>query len=178
MIVSWSATGDGGDDADGGAVRGRRLQTVGEADVVLADIHVDEPPQLSVVVEHARPDPGVLRVELVEQLGQRGRPVHRDLGLAARQRAQDGRHPHRDAHRPAPWSRSEIVAESRPASRNDSSVGLIVTVGFATGATASRVLSPSPVLRITVSAAGSSVPSRRSLRSVATVTPPAVSANT
>src|SRR3954454_9149957 len=161
-----SAAGDGGDDADRRAVRRRRLQSLGEAHVVLADVDVDEPTQLAVVVEDACPDAGVLGVELVEELGQGRRAVDRDLRLTAGQRAQDRRHPHGHSH------------YASPASRNDSNDALIVAVGCATGATASSVFSPSPVLRITVSASGSSRPDASSLRSVATVTPPAVSANT
>ena len=53
-----------------------------------------------------------------------------------------------------------------------------VAVGPTWPHTASRVFSPSPVMSSTVSASGSSWPASISLRAVATVTPPAVSANT
>ena len=50
-----SASGDRGDDRDLGAVRRRGGQVVEEADVVVADVHVDEPAQLAVVVEDPAP---------------------------------------------------------------------------------------------------------------------------
>src|SRR3954464_11319635 len=65
-----------------------------------------------------------------------------------------------------------------PAARTDLSDGSTRCVGPTTGVSGSRVFSPSPVLRTTVSFAGSSRPSPTSCRSTATVTPPAVSAKT
>src|SRR3954464_13011815 len=64
----------------------------------------------------------------------------------------------------------------RPASRTERSDGCTRWVGPTTGSSGSSVLSPSPVLRTTVSLAGSSRPSSTSWRSTAIVTPPAVSA--
>src|SRR3954449_9908493 len=54
----------------------------------------------------------------------------------------------------------------------------MVAAGPTRSATASSVLRPSPVLNTTVSASGSSCPVSTSIFSVATVTPPAVSAKT
>src|SRR3954463_12852245 len=65
-----------------------------------------------------------------------------------------------------------------PAARTDLSDGSTRCVGPTTGVSGSRGFSPSPVLRPTVSFAGSSRPSPTSWRSTATVTPPAVSAKT
>src|SRR5690606_7796647 len=49
-----SAAGDRRNDGDLAAVRGRRVESGGEPDVLLADVDVDEPAHLAAVVEHAR----------------------------------------------------------------------------------------------------------------------------
>jgi hypothetical protein len=68
----------------------------------------------------------VLGVDLLEQLGESGSTVNRDLGRSAGQSAQDRRHAQGDGH-----------VYANPAARNASSDGLIVAVGRATGSTAS-----------------------------------------
>src|SRR4051812_39181946 len=79
------------------------------------------------------------------------------------------------ASSPGPVRRRQLM---RPAARADFSDGSTRWVGPTTGSSGSSVFSPSPVLRTTVSLAGSSRPSSTSWRSTATVTPPAVSAKT
>jgi competence protein ComEC len=69
-------------------------------------------------------------------------------------------------------------ARCASASRTARLVAGTVAVGPTCPATASSVLSPSPVISSTVSASRSIAPASISLRAVATVTPPAVSANT
>ena len=89
--------GHGRDDADLRALGSRRLQRLEEPDVVVADVDVHEPPDRALLVEHPRLDPAVVRLEVVEHLGQ-GRPVGGHLGLAAGVGAQDGGDPDADAH--------------------------------------------------------------------------------
>jgi len=82
---------------------------------------------------------------------------------------------HRDRH-----EAGTPPTNARPsrAARTAVLVAGTVAVGPMCSATASRVLSPSPVISSTVSASGSSVPDSISFLVQATVTPPAVSAKT
>src|SRR4029079_4891780 len=141
-------------------------QALGEADVVVVHVHVHEAPNRAVVVQHTRPNSRVRRLERVEHVCQRA-SVSGYLGRPTGVRTQDGRNADGGAHA-SPFSSANA--------RKSPYFGLMVTVGDATGATASNVLSPSPVLSTTVSASGSRRPSASSFFSVATVTPPAVSA--
>src|SRR4051812_28918612 len=157
-----SAAGDRRNDRDAGAVRHGGGETLGKADIVIVDIDVHETTEFSGLVENPG---GNTRMILFERLDHRGQRVAlgRDLGLAAGVGAQDG-------------GDSDGSTHARPASRNAATVGRMVAVGPVVGDTASRVLSPSPVLSTTVSAAGSSCPVSISFLSTPTVTPPAVSA--
>ena len=83
-----SAAGDGRDHRDLGAVGRRRGQPVEEPDVVVADVHVDEPPQLTCLVQDPRLDAGVVPVEVLED-GAQGLPLGGDLGGTAGVGAQD-----------------------------------------------------------------------------------------
>src|SRR3954447_7331931 len=159
-----SAAGDGGNDRDLAAILDRGLQAVGEAYVVIVDVHVHEPAQLAGVVQHPALDARVRRVERVQHLAQR-RAVGGHLGRALGVGPQDGRNPNAHTH-------------CRPAFTKASYDAGMVTLGPTRSATASSVFSPSPELMITVSASGSSWPVAISFFSVATVTPPAVSAKT
>src|SRR5690349_5235479 len=156
-----SAAGDRRNDGDTGAVGGRGLQPLLEADVVVVDVDVHEAAQLALVVQHPGGDAGVVLLQALDDLGE-GRALGGDLGLATRVGAQDGGDANGHAH-------------ARPASRKESRVGRMVAVR-PVPATASRVLRPSPVLSTTVVFAGSRIPSLSSLRVTPTVTPPAVSA--
>src|SRR5689334_5865148 len=159
-----AAAGDGGDDRHLAAVLDGGLQAVGEADVVVVDVDVHEAAQLAGLVEHPGLDPRVRRVERIQHLGQR-RALGGHLGDALGVGPEDGRNANTHTH-------------CRPAFTKASYDAGMVTFGPTRSATASSVLSPSPELMITVSASGSSWPVAISFFSVATVTPPAVSAKT
>src|SRR4249919_1801659 len=92
-----SAAGNRRDHRDLGAVGRRRLEVVEEADVVVADVHVHEAAQVALLVDDAPLDPGVVAVEVVEDLGQR-RTLGRHLGLTTGVGAQDGRDADGHAH--------------------------------------------------------------------------------
>src|SRR5690606_2861163 len=66
-----SAAGDGRDDRDLRPVLDLGVQAADEADVLVADVDVDEPSQLAALVDHPLLDPGVGRLQRVEQLRQR-----------------------------------------------------------------------------------------------------------
>lgn len=51
-------------------VRGRGLQSLLEADVVVVHVHVDEPTQLALVVEHTGGDTGVVLLQVTDDLGE------------------------------------------------------------------------------------------------------------
>src|ERR671914_2783385 len=133
--IGGSAAGDGGNHRYLGAVRGRRLEVVEEADVVVADVHVHEPAQVALVVEHPRLDAGVVRVEVVEHLRQ-VRAGRADLGLATGVGAQDGGDADGNAH----------LFSWRPVAVKAVYVGSMVAAGPTESDTASRVFRPMPVL--------------------------------
>src|SRR5437763_9000325 len=81
------AAGDGGHDADGGAVGDVGVDTVEEADVFVGDEHVHEPTQLALVVEQPLTESRVRHLEVGQHRGQRG-AFGLDLGGAARELAQ------------------------------------------------------------------------------------------
>src|SRR5690606_21021684 len=140
------------------------VQAADEADVLVANVDVDEPSQLAALVDHPLLDPGVGRLQRVEQLRQR-RTLGGDLLGPAGVVPQDGRNAYRSAH-----GRSSFQKFSKSSYR-----GGMVVLGPTWSATASSVFSPSPELITTVSASGSSRPSAISLAVTPTVTPPAVS---
>src|ERR1043165_8256713 len=75
--IGPSAAGDGGNDVDQLAILHRGLLAVEEADVLLADEHVDEAAQLAGIVAQARLDAGVRRLDRVERLVDAGgRDLH------------------------------------------------------------------------------------------------------
>src|SRR3712207_5955575 len=63
-----SSAGDRRDDRHSGTVRRGRLQPLLEPHVVVVDVHVDEPPQLALVVQHAGGDPGVVLLQVGDDL--------------------------------------------------------------------------------------------------------------
>ena len=83
-----SAARDGGDHRDLGAVGRRRGQPLQEPDVVVSDVHVDEPPQLTGLVQDPCLDAGVVAVEVLEDRAE-GLPLRGDLGGASGVGAQD-----------------------------------------------------------------------------------------
>src|SRR5688572_14126619 len=89
---------DGRDDADGLAVGDRGVETLEEADVVIGDEHVDEPPEATRVVEEPLREAGVRRLEAREDLADRG-ALDRDLGGTSGEGAEGGGHSDGDAHR-------------------------------------------------------------------------------
>src|SRR3954453_23391093 len=101
--------------------------------------------QSSGAVPGAGRDARVVLLQVRQNLAE-GRALGTDLGLAAGVGTQDGRD-------------SDVDAHARPASRNESRGGRMMAEGPVVGATASRVLRPSPVLRTTVVRDGSSSPS-------------------
>src|SRR5699024_4391356 len=134
-----------------------------------------EPPDPPLLVQQPCLQAWVLRLELVDDLAQRGTTgghLHGPTGKVA----QNCRDTNCDTHaisasRPGVFrlveqpcrSRSVVPpVQSRSTARNSSREGGMVTVGRAVGSTASMVFSPSPVLRTTVSASGSSLPAASS----------------
>src|SRR5436305_2043847 len=97
---SASATGDGWEDRHLAAIGDRRLQPVEEADVLPADVDVDEAPERPVVVGHAAAQLAEAVVELPEHLLDR-RPVDLRLAVALGGRPELGRDLHRDRHQTA-----------------------------------------------------------------------------
>jgi membrane protease YdiL (CAAX protease family) len=92
-----SAAGDGGDHRDLRAVRSGGRQPLEEADVLVPDVDVHEPPQLAGLVQDPRLDAGVVPVQVVED-GPQGLPFGRDLGGATGVGAQDRGDADVDAH--------------------------------------------------------------------------------
>lgn len=93
-----SAAGDGRDDGDLGAVGRLGGQAVEEPDVLVADVHVDEAPELAGLVEDPGLDAGVVPVEVLED-GPQGVALGGDLGGTAGIGAQDRGDADVDAHR-------------------------------------------------------------------------------
>src|SRR6266568_1977587 len=92
-----SAPGDGGEDRHGVAVLDVRLQRPEVADVLVVHVDVDEPVQAAVGRQNVPCDPGVARLQVVEDLAER-RPFPLHGGLAARELSQDRRQLHSDSH--------------------------------------------------------------------------------
>ena len=130
------------------------VEVVEEADVVVADVDVDEAAQLAGLVEDPAPDAGVVRVEVVEHLGE-GAALGAHLGLTAGVGAQDGRDPDADAHG-APRSGSGLAHAVRRCRwrRRRRTTGRWSPPDRPGRTTASRVFRPSPVLITTVSRVG------------------------
>src|SRR5665809_69493 len=98
------SAGHGGQHDDLVAVAQRGLQTTEEADVLVVDVDVDETSQVFAAVlglEQPLLDPGVARLEVVDELGQARAAAGHGL-VAAGVGAQDGRDPDLDGHRDAP----------------------------------------------------------------------------
>src|SRR5581483_4669059 len=93
---SWSAAGDRGQDRDLVAVLDGRVEAVHEADVLAADVDVDEPTQSAVLGDPA-PELPVAVVEGVEHLAD-GRALDFGRGLPTGGRTQLRRDLHRDCH--------------------------------------------------------------------------------
>src|SRR5262249_39025221 len=167
---TWSAAGNGRDHPDLGPCRYLGVEPVREPDVLLADVDVDETPQLPALVENPAGETGVRRVQLREDLAESS-PLRGDLGGTAGVGAQDGG----DADRHAHGTIAFLDCAEDSSAANASRVGRIGVCEGTDTAVASRVLSPSPELMMTVSASGSSCPDSSSLRVVASVTPTAVS---
>lgn len=77
-VGSASAAGDRGDDGDLGPVGDGRLEPTDEADILVADVDVDEAAQRTRVVQDPGPDARVVGLQGAEDLGQ-GRAVGADL---------------------------------------------------------------------------------------------------
>src|SRR5690606_26050736 len=175
-----AAAGDRRDDRHLDALRGLGVQAVGEPDVLVAHVDVDEAADGAAVVEDAGLDARVVGLQVGQHLLEGG-PLGRHLGLPLGVGAQNGRNADTDAHRCGllgsfrRGGRNGSAPQSSPASLKARSDGLIVAVTPVPD-TALSVLRPSPVFSTTVSASGSSVPAASSLRSTPVVTPPAVSA--
>ena len=112
----------------------RRVDALHEADVLVGDEHVDEAAQLTLVVEEALGETGVLRVERLQRVADRRR-LDRDLGRAAGEAAQLRGDADRDCH-------GRQASSMSNAAWNASRLGAIVAVGPLVGATASIVFSP------------------------------------
>src|SRR5918999_5446663 len=94
------------------ALRGRRVEPLGETNVLVAHIDIDEPPDLARVVEDAGRDAGVVGVQIGDDLAER---ISRglDLRVAPGVAPQNRRYPN-------------IYAHPRPAFRNASSEGAML----------------------------------------------------
>src|SRR6202012_52034 len=95
-----SAAGDRRDDGDRLTVGHRRLESLEEPDVLVVEENVDEPPELSGVVEQALGEARVGGVEGLQGLADGG-PVDRHLPGASGEVAQLGRDSDGHAHRAA-----------------------------------------------------------------------------
>ena len=161
------AAGDGRQDRELGPVGDRRLEAVAEADVLAADVDVDEAPQRAVVV-------GDALAQLAEALEQ------------ARRAPPDGRALELDLGSPPAAARSwvgilTVTAIRRTASAPldlvDELVDASASISYVSNVprTASSVFRPSPVMTSTTRSSGSMSPRAASFASTAVVTPPAVS---
>src|SRR5687767_12090300 len=135
-LAGRSAAGDGGDDADGLTRLDGCVEAVGEAHVLVGDEHVDEPAEAAGVVEEAGGEAGVGGLQRLEDLADGG-AVDVDLGCTAREGAQLGGDTDGGHAQPSTSSKAALKA---------SIVGGMVAVGRQTGATASMVLRPAPVM--------------------------------
>src|SRR4051812_48399185 len=165
MCATGSAAGDGRQDLHLAAVLDRRLQAVAEAHVLAVDVDVDEAAQAAVAVRQAVAQLRMLRVERLEH-GADGVALDGDCRLAAGGGAQLRGELDGDAH--------QALAPAITVASNASNRG---SISWASNVprTASRVLSPSPVIPSTTVSCGSMSPRAASLARVAVVTPPAVS---
>src|SRR3954453_17207553 len=164
-----SAAGDRGQDLHLVAVGDRRVEAVGEADVLAVDVDVDEAPQRAVAVRQAIAQLAVTVEQRVEHLAH-GPTVHLELGLAAGRGPQLGRD--LDLHRHQTCTPAPSTCATN--SSYDGAISCAVNVPL----TASSVLRPSPVMTRTTRSAGSMSPRSASFASTAVVVPPAVSVQT
>src|SRR5262249_61606300 len=107
-------------------------------DALLCKKHIDEAQQPAAVVEQTVSKAGMGRIEGLEDLGDSAF-VGTDLVTAASERPQLTGNAHGNSHRHAPSGMSTAATKA-------SSVGAMVAVGVQSGATASRVFNPWPVI--------------------------------
>src|SRR5437763_510668 len=85
------------DDRDRHTVGCSSGETVSEPHVLVADVHVDEPANLAVIVEHPTRKTGVRGVDVLEYVGER-RAISTYFARAAGQLSEDGRDADRHTH--------------------------------------------------------------------------------
>src|SRR5687767_6270177 len=172
MPAASTASRDRGHDGDDVGFLERGLLAFEEADVLLVDVDVDEAAELPALVDEPLLEPGELALEVGDHVVYRvagGSHLGIALGGLAEWR--------RDSDRRHVASPFQLVCDFRFASAwsNADSDGLIATCADSFSYRASGVLSPLPVMQITMDSLRGMTPLSMSFLVVATVTPPAVS---
>src|SRR4051794_2452405 len=163
------ASGDRRQDLHLVTVGDRRLEAVGEADVLAVDVDVDKAPKAAVAVRKPVAQLAVALEQRVED-GADGAALELELPLAAGGGAQLRGDLDPDRHQARTSGRSTCATNSS----SDGAISWLSKVSR----TASSVFRPSPVMTSTTRSSGSMSPRSASLASTAVVVPPAVSVKT